>query len=217
MFRSARLKLTAWYLLIIMLISVSFSAVIYVGVSRELERGFRRAEIRYRAKELGIPIPRHWQRHLENLDPRLRSLGPSFFTTEELEETRRSVGFSLLIINGVILLFSAGAGYFLSGKTLAPIKGAMEEQKRFVADASHELRTPLTALKTSMEVALRDKKLSVKEAKRAILSNLEDVENLQFLAGGLLSLAHYQGNGKSFRFNEIDLGSVIKKAYNKIL
>ena len=40
MFKNARIKLTAWYLLIIMLISVSFSVVIYKVLHRiEFKRG----------------------------------------------------------------------------------------------------------------------------------------------------------------------------------
>ncbi len=112
---------------------------------------------------------------------------------------------------------SALAGYFLAGKTLRPIEKTMDEQKRFVADASHEFRTPLTALKTSMEVALREKKISASQARKLIESNLEDVNSMHSLANNLLSLANYQNNGSSFNFEEVNLFEIIKKAYKKIL
>ena len=38
MFKSTRIKLTLWYMLISCLVSVLFSYVIYVGVNRELVR-----------------------------------------------------------------------------------------------------------------------------------------------------------------------------------
>jgi len=38
MFHAARLKLTAWYLLIIMAVSISFSGVIYRTLTVEVER-----------------------------------------------------------------------------------------------------------------------------------------------------------------------------------
>jgi hypothetical protein len=38
MFHSARLKLTPWYLLIIIIISMTFSVVIYKMLSDEIER-----------------------------------------------------------------------------------------------------------------------------------------------------------------------------------
>lgn len=217
MFHSARLKLTGWYLLIIMLISSFFSAVIYIRVCQELEVGFHRVELWHKAEELGIPMPQRWERRLETLDPRLQDLRPPFFLTEDLKAAKKRVGFNLLMINGVILIISAVAGYFLAGKTLRPIEKAMEEQKRFVADASHELRTPLTALKTSMEVALRDKKIALIQAKKVIESNLEDVNGLQALSDNLLRLTNYQTNGQSLVFENIDIAHVVKRACQKIL
>lgn len=217
MFKSARFKLTAWYLLIIMLISISFSAVIYLGVTRELERGFRQAELRHRAEDLGIPLPLHFSERPEDLPLRLRSISPHFFSVEDLQATKNRLKLNLLVINGVILGVSAVVGYFLAGKTLQPIEESLEEQKRFVADASHELRSPLTALKTSMEVALRDKKMSLTEAKKVIKSNLEDIDSLQFLSNNLLSLANFQSNSHNLVFREIDIAEVVKNAYRKIL
>ncbi len=46
MFRSARIKLTAWYLLIIMLISISFSVSIYKVLTSELDRVERMQRLR---------------------------------------------------------------------------------------------------------------------------------------------------------------------------
>ena len=45
MFHSARIKLTAWYLLIIMIISISFSVAIYRVLSSELHRLERRSHV----------------------------------------------------------------------------------------------------------------------------------------------------------------------------
>jgi len=217
MFKSARLKLTGWYLLIIMLVSVFFSTVIYFGTVRELERGFHRVELRFRAEELGIPLPQGFPERPEDLPPRLREISPRFFSVEELQATKNRLKLNLLVINGVILGISALVGYFLAGKTLQPIEASLEEQKRFVADASHELRSPLTALKTSMEVALRDKKMSLAEAKKVIKSNLEDIDSLQFLSNNLLNLANFQSNSHNFVFRETDIAEVVKSAYRKIL
>jgi len=202
MFKSARIKLTAWYLVIIMVVSALFSFVIYQRVAFEMERGFRRAELRLRAEEQGIKLP---------AQPKHRP-----FFTQDVEAVRRQVFLFLLYTNGVILVFSAGAGYWLAGKTLAPIERTLDEQKRFVADASHELRTPLTALRASMEVVLRDKKMSLKEAKRLIKSNLEDVEELATLSNNLLNLANYQSNSQKLVFEKVDITGVVDKAYRKI-
>lgn len=216
MFRSARVKLTGWYLLIIMLISMVFSVGIYTTMTRELERGFKRAEMRFRAGELGVPLPQFPERW-EDVNPGLRKVDPRFSFTEDLKAAKKRIALGLFVVNGAILGISAVAGYFLAGKTLRPIEKAMAEQKRFVADASHEFRTPLTALKTSMEVALREKKLSATQAKKLIKSNLEDVDSMYFLANKLLSLASYQNNGSNLNFKEVNLAEIIKTTYKKIL
>jgi len=216
MFKSARIKLTAWYLLIIMVISLSFSGVIYHQVCLELEKGFRRVDLRHRAEELGIPLPRFIPSRPEDLPLRLREMAPRYFFVEDLEEAKKRLILNLVMTNGIILAVSALAGYFLAGKTLRPIEDALEEQKRFVADASHELRTPLTALKTSLEVFLRDKKITLNQAKDLIKDNLEEVNSLQSLSNNLLSLAHYQSNGQSLEFKEVEIAKVIEKVAKKI-
>ncbi|HUW21437.1 MAG TPA: ATP-binding protein [Candidatus Bathyarchaeia archaeon] len=207
MFKSARIKLTGWYLLIIMLVSLLFSGIIYTAISKELERGFRQAEMHFRMGEPAIPLFRQSWR-LENASPQL---------IEELELAKKRLVLNLLSINGAILGFSAIAGYLLAGKTLQPIETVLEEQKRFVADASHELRTPLTALKTAIEVTLREKDISPKEARSVLKSNLEDVNNLENLANNLLNLAQYQDNGHNLIFQDVNIAAVVRNAYRKIL
>lgn len=61
-------------------------------------------------------------------------------------------------------------------------------QAQFVSDASHELRTPLTALRASNEVALRNKKLKLADARQVIADNIDDIARLQDLANSMLGL-----------------------------
>jgi signal transduction histidine kinase len=70
----------------------------------------------------------------------------------------------------------------------------MDEQKRFVADASHELKTPITALKTSIEVVLRDKKINLIKAKKTLKESLDDIDGLKTLTNELLALARINEN-----------------------
>jgi signal transduction histidine kinase len=67
---------------------------------------------------------------------------------------------------------------------LARLRGSIERERRFVADASHELRTPLAVLKTELEAALRDP-----DPHPAISSAIEEVDRLSQLAEDLLVLA----------------------------
>lgn len=167
MFRQARLKLTGWYLLIIMLISITFSGVIYRTASFEIER-FASAQRN-----------RFDHRIIEIMDD-----------DEIILETKHRILSTLLLINFGILVASGIFGYYLSGKTLSPIQEMLDEQYRFVSDASHELKTPITAMKTTLEVAIRDKNMQIDEAKITLQTSLEEVNNLQRLAEGLLELTH---------------------------
>jgi signal transduction histidine kinase len=197
-FQSARIKLTAWYLLIIMLISSLFSIVIYNGATRELQRFMIRIQRRQ------IPV---------NQPP------PGFrppITIEEIEEAKMRILFTLVGINVGIFLVAGGAAYFLAGRTLLPIKKMLDEQNRFIADASHELRTPLTALRAEMESNLLQSHLSEKESRNLISSNLEDVINLQRLSDSLLELVRYQNLQAKPMYSKIQLHLPISEAVKKV-
>lgn len=207
MFESARIKLTAWYLIIIMLISLIFSLVIYQVFSNQIRNRLVRLEHQYMMEEM-LRSPMGPGR-------RLRSNVPVILA-EDFRAAKRGLVLVLFYANGTILIVSAGAGYFLAGRTLKPIEDTMEEQKRFIADASHELRTPLTALRTSIEVALRAKKITQDEAKKILESNLEDVESLQSLIDNLLYLSRTQKEDFHLSFNEIDIREIIEKVVKKL-
>jgi len=205
MFHSARLKLTAWYLVIIMTVALVFSAIIYQVTTMELERGYRRFQMQLNMEEFRDQLP-----------PRFQPQPLADQVTADLELAKHIILFRLATIDLAILFVSAVAGYFLAGKTLSPIEIALEEQKRFVADASHELRTPLTALKTSVEVTLRQKQLKPKEARKVLADCLEDIDNLDLLSSSLLRLSRYQTDGGSLHFKPVEIEKVINKAVFQI-
>jgi len=93
----------------------------------------------------------------------------------------------------------------------------VEEQNRFITDASHELRTPLTTLKTEIEVNLRNKKLSVEEAKAILKSNLEEVNNLQVLSDDLIKLTRYQPEKNVLTLVEVTSKQLFDEAVKKIV
>jgi signal transduction histidine kinase len=191
MFSSARIKLTLWYLIIILIISGIFSFAIYKVLIFEIEKGLkqqaRRNIIRYRI-EKKLP-PNNPPSDLDLLFFELKGEDKVIF-----EEAKKRIITDLTLINLGILIIAGGLGYFLAGKTLKPIEIMVEEQKCFITDTSHELRTPLTAIKTENEVALRDKKFTLPQAINLIKSNLEEINKMQSLTNYLLSLDKYQSN-----------------------
>ncbi len=201
MFEKARLKLTAWYLLIIMVISIGFSLVIYRVLDTELTRVERTQRLRQE---------RMFSINFNPLSPRTPVIDP-----EVIEESKSRLSAILLLANLGILGAAGILGYFLAGRTLKPIREMVDEQNRFIADASHELRTPLTSLRSEIEVSLRDKKLNLLGAKDLLKSNLEEVNNLQYLSDNLIKLAQYKkSNGRIF--TEVNIAEIIREAQKKV-
>lgn len=133
-----------------------------------------------------------------------------------INETKHRLIVILLTVDGVILVASGLLGYLLAGRTLEPIKIMVDEQNRFITDASHELRTPLTALKSSLEVHLRDKDLTLTDAKTLIKESITDVNKLQSLSDELLQLAQYQKPNGNIVFAKISLLELVNEVIRKI-
>ena len=150
MFKTTKLKLTAWYLCIIMAITFSFSSVVYLGVVRATQRALisqkRRIEHEFRRTQK--------------------------FDEETFIEIREKTLAFLAFINLIILVLSGGLGYLLAERTLKPIEQMINKQKRFVSDATHELKTPITAMKADIEVTLRNKKLNIEDLRKSAVISL---------------------------------------------
>lgn len=209
MFHSARIKLTGWYLLIIMFISVAFSLVIYSIVTREITRFEQAQRFRFEKnlRDFDLPTPPN---------PNMRAMKILIENPELIEEIKERVAITLVIINGGILLLAGGLSYFLAGQTLKPIQNMMDEQNRFISDASHELKTPLTSLKTAMEVFLRGKKKNLDEAETIIDESIIEVNKLQSLSESLLQLAQFQKPNGHTLFEQILISDVVNKAVSNI-
>lgn len=210
MFHSARIKLTSWYLLIIMAISIAFSTFIYIEASHEFTRILRaqRAHVNIRIIQQ-TPFT----------DTMMQKT-PIYITQQDADQVvndeRTRVLESLIEINIVILLLSAFSGYFLAGRTLKPIQKMVDDQNRFITDASHELNTPLTAIRTTIEVNLRNKDLSLTKAKEVLESNLEEVTNLQTLSDELIKLNQFQEHQQMIPQEKVILATVIQSAITKL-
>lgn len=200
-FKSATVRMTAWYTLIIMVISLFFSVVLYRGATRELDRAQNRETSYFDDAPIFIPF------NLNEFNN---------FRTQQIHNAKRNVARNLVYFNVIILLAGGGASYFLALKTLKPIEDALEAQNRFTADASHELRTPLASMKTEIEVALRDKNLNTEEAKKILQSSLEEVGKLEKLSSGLLKLAQNGDKLDEKTFQKVSLKKVIEEAQYKM-
>lgn len=198
---SAISKLTGFYVLVLMVISITFSLSIYQISSDEIGRGLGRQGQMLRG------LPQRLDNHLLEDFEALRQ--------QQTKESLFALKRNLIYYNLLILLLSSLGSYFFARWTLKPLEDAIEEQNRFTADASHELKTPLAAIKSEIEVNLRDENLSLNEAKKLLNSNLEEIEKLQALSSALLKLSKFD-EIERLDFSIINLGGVIAEAFEKI-
>jgi signal transduction histidine kinase len=197
MFRSARITLTAWYVLIAFLITLFFSVIAYRSLWFDFQRSLQRQRV-----IIMRTLPQGQQ---------IISQFPDL-----MEDVQRRLIMEIVIIDAVIIAIFAAAGYFFAGRALRPIQEMVEEQNRFVSDSSHELRTPLTALRTSIEVNLRDRKLTLEKAKSLLQENLEEVTNLQTLSDSLLALAQYQNTPTEALHRSLKIMDILEEAKRKV-
>lgn len=199
MFHKSSLKLASLYLVIIMAISLFFSATVYRLSIQEFSRGILRPGP---TLQRGQNISQQLQNELE-AERQIR-----------YDEAKARILNTLLLTNLAILIAAGGLSYVLARRTLKPIEQAHETLERFTADASHELRTPLAAMQSEAEVALMSKKLTVAQAKKVLESNLEEVERLTNLTAGLLRLAHSEA--KVQEFENVEVNTLLLQATEQV-
>jgi signal transduction histidine kinase len=202
-FKTARIKLTLWYLLIIAAVSLFFSILVYGGVNNFTKRALEMQKTRMERRR--------------DIAPGMQRNTPTpIFEQETLLDIRKNLIKFLVRLNFSVIVISGILGYLLAGKTLKPIEDVLEEQKRFISDAAHELKTPITALKTEIEVSLKNKMMGKKEAVSVIKSNLQEVNRLQKLSESLLKESKYKTDSYDLKKDKIDLKELVEKVSEKM-
>ncbi len=200
--QSATVRLTGTYLAIIMLMSLSFSFVLYNTSARQLDR-----------QDIPQDIVRIYQSLERGNGARVGDQLQQFLR-DRAQEGRSELLVRLLWVNLTVFASGGLLSYYLARRSLQPIEEAMDAQTRFVSDASHELRTPLTALQTTNEVALRKPKLSSKESRELIEHNVTEVAKLKTLSDGLLGLL--KQDGPLTELTAVSLQAATTEAINRI-
>lgn len=182
MFRSARLKLTLFYLAALL----GFSLTMTFGF-----RAFALAEYGHSNHDQNLDVRKLFDRFDFGNGQAPPPSSFSDFQADEATTWQQHLDRDLAVVDMYALVVGGLLCYWYAGRTLRPIEEAHEAQKRFVADASHELRTPLTNMRLENEVFLRQKHFDEAEARTLIASNLEEVQRLQQLSSNLLDLTQY--------------------------
>jgi len=181
MFRSARVNLTLFYLLTLLIFSLTLTTGIRMFAEYELNKSItaQQGEFRELARNgLSLLIP-----HPEDDFQDAQAL--------HAQTARRNLNHDLVMLNLGALVVGGLLSYWFAGRTLRPIERAHAAQARFVADASHELRTPLANIRAENEVFLRQKSFTASDTRELVQSNLEEVQRLEHLSRDLLALSQY--------------------------
>lgn len=181
MFRSARLKLTAFYLATLLAFSLTLTLGIRMFAEYEMNRAYQAQRGEF--KELAD----------SGLDLLIANPERIFNKSQDYhaDQARQHLNRDLVWLNLGALVLGGLVSYWFAGRTLRPIAAVHDAQARFVADASHELRTPLANIRAENEVFLRQKSFTVKETRELVSSNLEEVQRLEHLSRDLLALTQY--------------------------
>lgn len=197
-FRSARWRLTLVYIAILTAIVALLSAALYEfhthdvsGIEAQRIRppveAFRRAQ--------GVPI-------VED--------SPS------LGEYLESLGRSIILADIVTIVAGGLLSALLAGRTLKPIRRAVDAEKSFYANAAHDLRTPLAVMRSEAEVALRSEHISEDDARTLIASSLEELGHMSAMVEQMLDLARSGRPRRGGALRRLDLSVVACDAVKRM-
>ncbi|MDE6834435.1 MAG: HAMP domain-containing histidine kinase [Ruminococcus sp.] len=126
--------------------------------------------------------------------------------TDKTEEAKVMKQFirTTIIIGAIALIVLSFVGYFLSKKSIEPIKIAFDKQKQFISDASHELKTPLTVISANADV------LSGEIGENKWLNYIKSqTERMNLLVNDLLNLTRLENNTSDFICSEFNLSQAV--------
>jgi signal transduction histidine kinase len=202
-FHSARLKLTLFYLAVLL----AFCLTLTLSIRGLAEREFAHEGMSERG------VVRRMLFDIYSVPPEPPSDFNQYQNTQNAS-VKRHLDEDVILINLAALVLGGGLSYWYAGRALKPIEDAHEAQARFAADASHELRTPLASLRVENEVFLRQKDFHKQEARELIESNLEEVQRLESLAGNLLALTQY-GTQTALKLAPVSAPAIVTAAIER--
>ncbi|MBC3796686.1 sensor histidine kinase [Acetobacterium tundrae] len=120
----------------------------------------------------------------------------------------------IAVLVGATLSFLGG--YFLSGRSLIPIKKSVERQQEFLADASHELRTPIAVIQTNLEVVKSSGDETVDSQITWIDNAYDEVQRMHQIVENLMFLARADSGAMIIQRESIDLNYLIRVVTEKM-
>ena len=123
--------------------------------------------------------------------------------------------YQVLAIDGAIFLVIGVTGLWYARRTMKPIRDALDNQRRFIADASHELRTPLAIMKADFELA-RTGEQDPAELRDAVDNGAEEVDRMSAIVADLLMLSRIDAREERLEPAQTDLDALLRETVEKL-
>ena len=123
--------------------------------------------------------------------------------------------YEVLAIDGVVFLVIGVTGLLYARRTMKPIRDALDNQRRFIADASHELRTPLAIMKADFDLA-RTGEGDVEELRAAVENSAEEVDRMSTIVADLLMLSRIDAREEQLARTRVDLDALVEATVAKL-
>lgn len=121
----------------------------------------------------------------------------------------------LFIMCPLLAVLAIVSGYFVTGKVLKPVEEALENEKRFTADASHELRTPAAVIMSQCEYALLSD--TTREEMEACLNViLGQSRKMSSLIAQLLMLARQDAGEEKLQLENVDISMLTEMVVGEL-
>ncbi len=196
MFKQALLKLALLYSILFLILFWVFSSGLYVWMNNSFGEGY---------------ISQIQQRKGVDQDAISKNTKVVTIAGDVALDQLKNI---LIILNSSLLFIIPIFSWFLARRTLSPLQVIHEQQKQFISDASHEMRTPLSIVSGEIEVAL-NKKRTVNEYKKTLVSTKEETDRLSILVESLLFLA--QTDKKIITsFDPVDVTDLLSSIVNSL-
>lgn len=116
-----------------------------------------------------------------------------------------------VIIGSVIFTAFLVISFIFASWAINPVKKAIDNQNRFVADASHELKTPITAILANAEILSSTPEASIGEKQKQINYIKSEAESMSKLVYDMLTLAKNDfSRPKRSKLTVINLSEIVK-------
>ena len=116
-----------------------------------------------------------------------------------------------IVLGFCAFLLLLAVSEFMAKKAIEPVGRAIENQKRFTADASHELKTPLTVIMADLDILESKPDADSAERHKWIESAKSEANRMTKLVNGMLFLARSDSEqGEHYAFKNLDFSFLVE-------